>query len=267
MKIINLASGSKGNCTFINSKNTNILIDAGISLKRINEELLKNNILLTKLDGILVTHEHTDHIGQLAKVAKHYKAPIYIVKESFENIPSFIMNELDMNMIKFINPEKKHKLANITFVPIEMSHDTKYCCGYLLKLVEDDKELSLSYTTDTGRILDKYYPLLKQMDIMMMESNHDVEMLLNSNRAIFLKQRILSERGHLSNEECYAVLTKALSANTKKIALCHLSEECNLPSLAIKTANDAFNEVNIHPDLVVCEQNTSTILYDGEEND
>lgn len=267
MKIINLASGSKGNSTFISSGNTSILIDAGITIKRIDEELLKHHIKLNKLDGILVTHEHTDHIGQLAKVASHYKAPIYIVKESFENIPSCIMKDLNLNNIKYINIEKKHTIGPITFVPIQMFHDTKCCVGYLIKIKEENNEISLSYTTDTGRILEKYYPLLKQMDILMMESNHDVEMLLNSKRAIFLKQRILSSCGHLSNEECYSILTKVMSANTKKVVLCHLSEECNMPSLATESANKAFEEVNIHPELLILNQNESVMILDGEDND
>ena len=251
MKVIILASGSKGNSTYIETNNTKLLIDAGISYKKVQEKLLENNIILSDLDAILVTHEHTDHIAHLSTISNKCNAKIYITKESFENLPNNILTHLKLSNTYFISIEKRYTINDINFVPIQLFHDTNNTVGYLFKIENN----SLAYITDTGHVLPKYYPLLKQMEYLILESNHDVEMLLNSKRDFRLKRRILSDRGHLSNEECSTLLREVITEKTKCIVLAHLSEECNTPLLAYNTTLEAINSTPHNPILLIAKQN------------
>lgn len=253
MKVIVLASGSKGNATYIETSHSKILVDAGISYKRISEGLLKHNILLDTLDAIIVTHEHIDHVMHLATVSKRTKAKIYMNEDSFENLPNSVMANLQISKVFFIKPELKYKIGDIFIVPISLFHDTKSIYGYLIKA----GNRNISYITDTGHLLEKYYPLLRQMEIIIIESNHDVEMLLNSKRDYRLKQRILSDKGHLSNEQCQTILKNIITENTKQIVLAHLSEECNDPTLAYTINKQVINDsIKLH----VASQNESLEL-------
>ena len=254
MKIIVLASGSKGNATYIETNESKILIDAGISYKQVKERLLTHNIELTTLDAILVTHEHTDHVAHLATIAKKTNSKIFISQESFENLSLNILNELSLNNTFYINVEKRYKINDITFVPIQLFHDTKNAFGYLFKI----NDMNIAYITDTGHVLPKYYTLLKQMNVLILESNHDVEMLLNSNRDYRLKQRILSNKGHLSNEECSNIVKEILNDNTKCIVLAHLSEECNTKEIALENINKVIHNATNKPIIYVALQNSST---------
>lgn len=258
MKVIILASGSKGNATYIETHESKILIDAGISYKRIYEGLLKHNILLESLDAIIITHEHIDHVMHLAMISKKTKAKIYMNEESFENLPNSVMVNLQVSKVYFIKPELKYKIGDIFIVPISLFHDTKSIYGYLIKA--EDK--NIAYLTDTGHLLEKYYPLLRQMETIIIESNHDVEMLLNSKRDYRLKQRILSDKGHLSNEQCQTILKNIITENTRNIVLAHLSEECNDPSLAYEVNKQVIND-NIR--LYVASQ-TNPLEIDMEED-
>lgn len=253
MKIIVLASGSKGNATYIETSKSKILIDAGISYKQVKERLILQGIELTNLDAILVTHEHSDHVSHLATIAKKTNAKIFIAKESLENLSLNILNELSLNKTFFINPEKRYTLDDITFVPIQLFHDTKNTYGYLFKI----DNINIAYITDTGHILPKYYALLKQMNVLIIESNHDVEMLLNSNRDYRLKQRILSNKGHLSNDECANIIKEIINNNTKCIVLAHLSEECNTQEIALTTLYKVIKDTIHQPIIYVAEQNSS----------
>lgn len=253
MRIIILASGSKGNSTYIETDNTKILIDAGISYKKMAERLKENNIFLDQLDAILVTHEHIDHVMHLASISNKCNTKIFITQESFENLNGNILNQLKLSNTFFISVEKRYSVNEITFVPIQLFHDTKNTVGYLFKIENNN----IAYITDTGHILPKYYSLLRQMNYLIIESNHDVEMLLNSNRDYRLKRRILSKNGHLSNDECSLVLKEVISSNTKCIVLAHLSEECNTQEIAYNSTFKTIEESSYKPLLLIAEQNTS----------
>ena len=261
MKVIILASGSKGNCTYIETENTKILIDAGLSYNKLKERLLSFDILLDTIDAILITHEHIDHTMHLAQIKKRTKAKVYINESSYYNLPKTVSVNMSEHNVFFINPESKYNIGDIYFVPISLFHDTKSIYGYLFKI----QKTNVAYITDTGHILPKYYALLKKMNVLILESNHDVEMLLNSNRDYRLKQRILSNNGHLSNEQCETILKEILTTNTKYLVLAHLSEECNTEELALKHATSAINHANLNTNLLVGKQN-EPILINLEED-
>ena len=238
MKIVVLGSGSKGNCVYIETKESKILIDAGLTYAETYHRLLFKNINLENLDAVFITHEHTDHINGLVNIVKYTKADIYINKESFLNFKPVMLKALENAKISFIKPNVKYKINDLVIVPITMSHDTANCYGFLLKTAS----ASYAHITDTGVIDSKYFNLLKSIDTILIESNHDEQMLHESSRPYFLKQRILSTKGHLSNKTCVNYLKEIVNEKTKRVILAHLSEECNTEDLALQEVLSEFQE-------------------------
>jgi len=255
MKILNIGSGSKGNVTYIEYGDTSILIDCGLSLKRVTETLRKHSID-RPIDGILITHEHSDHVAHMIRIMNKFHTDIFISKKSFNNLPQYIKAYIDIDRVFFIENESKYMIKDITFVPISLYHDTVNIFGFLLKLGSN----SYGYLTDTGIIPEKYFPLLKQMNYLMIESNHDVEMLMQSNREYTLKQRILSDYGHLSNVQCSEILEKIVNQNTRVIMLSHLSEECNTEELALKINQDTLDKIGSKCTLLALRQMEDTMV-------
>lgn len=238
MKITILGSGSKGNSTYVETKETKILIDAGLSYLETRNRLLIKKIELKKLDAIFITHEHTDHIGGLARIALLTDAKIYIHESSYYNMPEKIRLKIDPRKVRFIEDLNKYQINDLTIIPLKMSHDTTNCFGFLLK----DKKGSYAHMTDTGIIKKDYFGILKKIDTILIESNHDLTLLENSNRPYYLIKRIASDKGHLSNVKCAMYLNEIVTNKTKRIILAHLSEECNEPSLAIDEVKKVFLE-------------------------
>lgn len=249
MKITILGSGSKGNSTYIESSQTKILIDAGFSYLETKNRLNSKNIELHKLDAIFVTHEHTDHIGGLARVSMLTDAKIFIHESSYYNMPEKIRTKIDPRKVYFIENLNKYQINDLTIIPLKMSHDAANCFGYLLK----DKNGSYAHMTDTGIIKDEYFPILKKIDTILIESNHDLTLLENSKRPYYLIKRIASDKGHLSNVKCAMYLNNIVSEKTKRIILGHLSEECNEPTLATAEVKKIFLE-KLPFELLVADQ-------------
>jgi phosphoribosyl 1,2-cyclic phosphodiesterase len=238
MKIVVLGSGSKGNCVYIETKEAKILIDAGLTYSETYHRLLFKKIKLENLDAVFITHEHTDHINGLVNIVKYTNATIYVNKESFLNFKPVMLDALQNAKVAFIKPNTKYRLNDLVVVPITLSHDTKNCYGYLLK--SDDA--TYAHITDTGVIDNQYFKLLSSIDTLLIESNHDEIMLQESSRPYFLKQRILSTKGHLSNKTCVSYLKEIVSEKTKRVILAHLSEECNTEAIALQEVIKEFNE-------------------------
>ena len=248
MKVIVLASGSKGNATYIESGNTRFLIDAGISYKQIKERLQETNIKLKELNAIFVTHEHADHVKHSTTVLEKTHAHLYINKKSFDALDGKVRSYLTMFPIHLIEKDTKYCLNDLFVVPINMSHDAKNTFGYFIKTPDH----TAAYLTDTGFVEEKYFPILRTIEILIVESNHNVEMLMASKRIWPLKQRILSSKGHLSNENCHDLLKKIMSNNTKYVILAHLSEECNTEDLAYQASCPLF--INSKTKLLIAKQ-------------
>lgn len=242
MKVTVLASGSKGNSTYIETNKTKILLDAGISFIQLKNRLSARGITLTTLDAIFISHEHTDHVVHLASILSKTGAVLYIDKISYDIVNKKTNNSLLPFKTIFIKNDCKYNFDDIFVVPIPLSHDSKAIHGFLMK--EDSNTINQTFAsiTDTGIIQEKYFPILSSINTLMIESNHDVDMLVNSNRPWILIQRILSKKGHLSNETCVSYLTKIVSKNTKNVILAHISEECNDPNLALNECYKTFGE-------------------------
>ena len=250
-----LASGSKGNLTYIKTDQTSVLIDAGISIKEI---VNRSDINLQEIEAIFVTHEHGDHVRYLEAIARKTNATIYINEDSFKEIyPKYIKN-IDGLKIKYIQSNKQYEVKDLKILTLNLQHDSVNCFGYIF--VSNKK--SLAYCTDTGYIPLPYIDILKKVDSLIIEANHDVEMLLNSDRHWYLKKRILSIKGHMSNKICGEVLNKLIKeGNIKNVVLAHLSEECNTEEVAIDTVL-AQLESEMLPNFFVAKQRESLPLIE-----
>jgi len=234
MKVKVLASGSKGNCTYIETETNKILIDVGISTSRIEKKLGEIGVNPKAIDSVFITHAHVDHTQGLEVFSKKYKSKIYMTEK--------MKTKGRVRVEQIVNIKGEIKINNMTVTPIKLSHDNTETNGYLIE--ENDK--TIVYITDTGYVHEKNYELLKNRTVYIIESNHDLEMLSESEKYPFpLKQRIRSDQGHLSNNTASLYLSDLIGPKTKKVVLAHISEETNTPERAIKTLKEKLKEKKI----------------------
>lgn len=232
MKITSIASGSSGNCIHIGSDRVNILIDAGISCKMVEQGLKSNDINPKDLSGILITHEHSDHIKGLGVLTRKYGIPIYGTMETLiavKNTSS--LGSMDNDLFNEIEPDSDFLLGDLTIKPFSVSHDAFNPVAYRV----ENNNRSVAVATDMGIFTDYTINHLKNLDAVLLEANHDVKMLQVGPYPYYLKQRILGTKGHLSNESSGRLLNEILHDNLKYILLGHLSKENNFPELAYET--------------------------------
>lgn len=227
MEILIVQSGSKGNATLVIDKGRVLLIDMGVTLISLKEELKKHKLGLMDINAMLLTHEHSDHTAGIKYLPP---LPIYCTKETYEAT----------NVVE-ITPYKKFNIEHLEITPVSTSHDVKNPVGFIIK----NETEKLVYLTDSGTISSKTLSKMKNADYYVIEANHDVEMLMNTNRPWFLKQRILSKKGHLSNEQSATYMSKCVGEKTKQIILAHLSEEANCPKVALQTYKKIFKNAKI----------------------
>jgi len=230
MKICVLASGSRGNCTYVETEKHKILIDLGTNLSYTSTKLLNLGIDPKDIDSVFITHTHGDHVNGLPAFIKKYKATIYLTEKMY--------NELNFNLKEYCFIEDNITLDDLFVDIIKLSHDKNDINGYIL----ESNSKTLVYITDTGYINQKNHSRLTNKDIYIMESNHDINMLMNCNRPYHTKMRIISDVGHLSNEDSSKYLSKFIGDNTKHIILAHLSDENNTPELATETLKKILKE-------------------------
>ena len=251
MKIIVLSSGSKGNTTLIETENTKILIDCGNTCKYICEKLKNINIEPEEINAILITHTHVDHIKGLKVFLHKYNTKVYLTEK--------MQPELDFVENHCLIKNNNFTVNDIKVDIIKTSHDASDSQGFILT----NNNKSAVYITDTGYINIKYHEMLKNKELYIFESNHDVEMLNNSKYPFHLRKRILSDKGHLSNYDSAKYLSEFIGENTKYILLAHLSEENNTYELAYETLLNRLNICNKHIDnIVVAEQDRETELIE-----
>ena len=243
MKITILGSGSKGNSTLIEIENIKILIDVGFSYRTLKEKLNLIHVDPLTIDYVLITHDHSDHIYGLKTYLKNYKPFVYMSKKIADAFFDFKYENL-------IYLEDELKINDIIITTLETSHDATDSCGFLITYRDE----TLVYITDTGYIHTKVLNKMKNKTYYIFESNHDVDMLINGKYPPYLQHRILSDRGHLSNDLAGSYLSRLIGPNTKKIVLAHLSEENNTPELALDTVKNKLMEQNINISLITASQ-------------
>lgn len=223
-----LASGSKGNSVFIHDNKEGILIDCGISRKQLLYRLDSLGFSESNINYVLLTHDHYDHNKNITIFDT---SMVYCGKGCIKGIDK--QQEL--------KPYQEITLGHYQITPLSISHDATSPLAFLIRGVEE----TLLYMTDTGYISQKNIPYMENLEYYIIESNHDIEMLMSSSRPAFLKNRILSDVGHLDNRYSASLMSKVIGDNTKEIVLAHLSEEANTKEKAMQTYQEVFQEQEV----------------------
>jgi len=240
IKFCSLFSGSSGNCLFLNAGTTRVLIDAGISAKRITEALQSIGESPAGLSAILVSHEHSDHVRGIGVLSRKYNIPIYANEATWNGMESELGPVLAKNKMYF-NTSREFEIGSVCIKAFPIPHDAAEPVGFNFFI--DNKKITTA--TDIGHINKELLNCFLSSDLMLLESNHDIEMLKVGRYPWFLKQRILGDRGHLSNEMAGKVVAYMAENGTKKFMLGHLSKENNFPELAFQTVYNILSEKNI----------------------
>jgi len=259
MRMCSIASGSSGNCIYVGSENTHLLVDTGISKKRIEAGLMKLAIGGEDLSGILITHEHSDHIQGLGVMSRKYKVPIYATHGTIAGIKSLSMlGAMPEGLYHPIHIDKVFTIGDISIDPFAISHDANEPAGYRL----ENEGCSVAIATDLGTYDEYLIGKLQNLDAVLLEANHDVHMLEVGSYPYYLKRRIMGDLGHLSNERTGRLLCSILHDKLKHILLGHLSKENNYAGLAYETVklelsfgcqrykDEALNMQVVHRDTV-----------------
>ena len=247
-----LASGSKGNSIFVGTKNTRMLIDAGISAKMTQERLSLIGVDLKDIDAILITHEHIDHIRGLQVLATRYKIPIFANSDTAKAIYETLG---ECPRFKIFSTGEPFEFGDIEIHPFSIQHDTLDPVAFTLFL----NNLKIGVCTDLGFATSLVKNHLQLCDYLYLEANHEPSMVHASNRPMTYKQRVLSRQGHLSNEDCAELILGSLHPKLKHVYLAHLSQECNSQELALKIVKEKIAPSNLSVEVSIAFQNTLSV--------
>lgn len=240
MRVCNLCSGSKGNCTYIETENTRILIDCGKPFSYISEKLKELEVEPDSIQAILITHEHSDHIKGVDSFARRFNTPVYVHTSTLE----IMQNQIHIDRNQFITFDSTFDLNDLSITPFPLPHDSKYCVGYRIS----QENAVVSICTDLGQFSEDTFEIIKSSALVYLESNYDPEMLMSyPNYPPFLKRRINGRNGHLSNLNCAQAIEKLYKTGTRLVVLSHISEHSNNVNLAVGTIAKYLNNKNIIP--------------------
>jgi phosphoribosyl 1,2-cyclic phosphodiesterase len=232
-----LGSGSSGNCAYLEAGETRILIDAGFSLRQIRQRLATIGRGPENLTGILITHEHSDHVQSLAQLSEKLRIPVYCNRPTREAIEYQL--QVKLNACLF-STGATFELGDLEVETFSVPHDAQDPVGYLVKTAEGN----FGFLTDLGHATRLVLERVRRANVLVLEANHDIKMLQECpTRPWSLKQRILSRHGHLSNEAAAAVAEQIMSAGLQHLYLGHISRECNRPDLALKVVAERLEKI------------------------
>lgn len=235
IRFCSLSSGSSGNCQYLETETTRLIIDAGFSGKRIEQLLKEIDVDPRTIDGIFVTHEHIDHSMGVGILSRRYNIPVYANEKTWVGMDSIIKQVKTENTKVFIT-NKNIEIKDILIHPFNTNHDALEPVGYIV--FKGNKKMS--FLTDTGRVSEGMKTKIRYSHLLFMESNHDVTMLKEGSYPWQLKQRILSPFGHLSNDDAASALGDVIKGDNELVLLAHLSQDNNLPDLAYNTVRNGL---------------------------
>ena len=236
-KFCSLFSGSTGNSLLVKTENSKILVDAGESAKKIEQALSLLNVNVADLDGILVTHEHLDHVKSLGTLSKKYNIPVYANEETWNAMPDQKNKIAEDNQKKFL-VNSEFEIKDLSFKPFSIPHDAANPCGF--NIFHDHEKMSVA--TDLGHITEDIMHNLEKSKFILLEANYDPDILKYSKYPYSLKQRIAGPKGHLSNQNSGDLISSLIKSGLTNVMLGHLSKENNFPELAYKTVVEQIIE-------------------------
>lgn len=240
LKFCSLFSGSTGNSLLVQSDSTSILVDAGMSTKKIVEALAELDIPADTISGILVTHEHSDHIKGLGTLSKKYGIPVYTHMKTWQAMP-VEKEKIAFENQRIITFDDEFCIGDLKILSFPIPHDAACPCGY--NILNDGKKISIA--TDIGHITADMMPYLENSNFALLESNYDTEVLRYSSYPARLKARISGPNGHLSNSTCGKLIGHLMESGLSSVMLGHLSKENNFPELAYETVMEELHSNNI----------------------
>lgn len=242
-----LASGSKGNCIYLGTPKTKVLIDAGLSAKATTQKLAEINVDIQDIDAILVTHEHTDHIQGLKVLAFKMGIPVFANSETAKGIVEYFH---DCPKFKIFSTGESFEFGDLEFHPFSIQHDTLDPVAFTVRY----DGLKLGFCADLGFVTTLVQNQLRHCDYLYIEANHQPSMVHASSRPMIYKQRVLSRTGHLSNESCGQLLSEIAHQGLKHVHLAHLSSECNTPTTAMSVIGEILQKKGISLEMCVAPQ-------------
>ncbi len=249
MRFTSIASGSSGNSTYIGTEDTHVLIDVGVTMKAINEGLHHLELCLQDVNAIFLTHEHIDHIKAIGTISRKYGIPVYGTLETLQEV---LMNRslgvVPKDLLHPILPDHPMKVGDLKIRAFSIDHDAANPVGY--RIETDDGSKKAAVATDMGHYTPYVQEHLMDLDVMLVEANHDLGMLASGPYPVSLKRRILSDHGHLSNDNAGSLIDETLNQRIRHVFLGHLSKENNLPMLALQTVKHQIDasESEFHAD-------------------
>jgi phosphoribosyl 1,2-cyclic phosphodiesterase len=243
MQFISFSSGSSGNCYLLRTEHNMLLLDAGLSPRKVKQYLSDYGLSLSDADAILITHDHTDHIKGAGLMSEEYQLPVYATEAVHEGMcRNYCMShKVPVPLRRFVRKDTTFELGDFRITPFDVPHDSSDCVGYL---IEADG-VAFCIITDAGHVTDVIRQFVARANYLVLEANHDVDMLNMGPYPAHLKGRIKGERGHLSNEAGARLVAEHATTGLRHLWLCHLSEENNHPELVRKTYEQVFSEYGI----------------------
>lgn len=241
LKFCSLYSGSSGNSSLVQSKDINILVDAGVSGKKIVDALASINVAIENIFAIIITHEHSDHTQSIATLSKKYNIPVYANKKTWEAMKDK-KEKISKENICYFNNNKSFTLNDMTILPFDIPHDAANPCGFTIS----DSDSKISIATDIGHMTDSILDNIKNSNFLLLEANYEPDVLKCSKYPFHLKERIASPIGHLSNIEAGKTINYLSEFGVKNVMLGHLSNENNFPELAYNSVLEQVEDKHLN---------------------
>lgn len=264
LKFISFGSGSSGNSYLLYTDKDGILIDAGIGVRSLKKALRDYGIPITRIGNILITHDHADHVKSVGSLSREFDIPVYSTKEVHEGIFKnyCVVKKIEGRNAHCLRKSETKQIGEFSVTPFNVPHDSTDCVGYFIQ----SEAVSFCIVTDVGEITDEIKTYISRANYLVIEANHDEEMLKDGPYPEHLKRRIMGIQGHLSNKKCGEALVENSTEKLKMVWLCHLSEENNHPELARKTVEAILRNSGIivgkEFGLEVLKRKTPTGIFD-----
>jgi len=233
LRFLSLGSGSSGNCYCLLTETGGVIIDAGIGIRTLKKTFFSYGIKPAKIDAVIVTHDHADHIKAVGAVSQEFKLPVYATQAVHQGIADnyCVHKKVPLDLQRNLQYNQTVQIGELSITPFHVPHDSTDCVGF--KIEAEGKTFVLM--TDVGHVTEEMQQMISEADYLVIEANHDLEMLTSGPYPEYLKQRIAGQNGHLSNSSCATAIAEHMTEKLRHVWLCHLSEENNHPELARKT--------------------------------